>query len=207
MNNPFINHYYINLEERKDRNKNAINELSKLGVHPNRFNAIKTDIGIVGCGLSHFRVIQEAKKKDLPYVCIFEDDVVIKNPDLLIRKVNKLINKNFDVLLLGGNNFKPYEDRDEYNGDYIKVSRCYTNTAYIVKNHYYDTILENLNEGIVKLCQTNNRNYSLDAYSHILQRRDNWFLITPICIYQKEGYSDIENKNVNYKSLMLNYDK
>lgn len=203
MNNPFINHYYINLEERKDRDKNAINELSKLGIKPNRFNAIKTENGIVGCCLSHFRTIQEAKQRDLPFVCIFEDDLVIKNPDLLTRKVKKLMDREWDVLLLGGNNFKPFIEYD----DYVKVSRCFTTTAYIVKNHYYDTILQNLNEGLKLLLQTGNRDYSLDAYNHILQRRDNWFLITPICIYQREGYSDIEKRDVNYKSLMLNYDK
>lgn len=202
--NLFTNHYYINLEERRDRDTNAINELSKLGIKPNRFNAIKSEQGIVGCCLSHMRIIQEAKQKNLPYVCIFEDDVVIKNPELLTRKVKKLmVNQSWDVLLLGGNNFKPFIEYD----DYVKVSRCFTTTAYIVRNHYYDKYLNNLNEGLQLLLQTGNRNYSLDAHNHILQREDTWLLITPICIYQKEGYSDIENKVVNYRSLMLNYDK
>tara|TARA_R110000787_G_scaffold136724_8_gene249274 strand:- start:586 stop:1194 length:609 start_codon:yes stop_codon:yes gene_type:complete len=201
--NIFQNHYYINLTERIDRNQNAIEQLSKLGIQPNRMNAVKTEMGIVGCALSHLRCIQEAQINNYPYVCIFEDDIVIKNEHLLSRKVKKLINEPFDVLMLSGNNFRPFEEHD----DYIKVSKCFTTGAYIIKAHYYDTWMKNLNEGIKLLLQTNNRDYSLDMYNHQLQRQDNWWLITPICCYQMPDYSDIEKTNVNYKSIMLNYDK
>ena len=204
--NPFTNHYYINLEERKDRNENAIHELSKLGIKPNRFDAIKTPQGIVGCCLSHIKVILDAKKRGLEYVCIFEDDLIIINPQLLTKKVNKILNdqdKQWDVLLLGGNNFKPFVEYD----DYVKVSRCFTTTAYIIRAHYYDKYLNNLHEGLKLLLQTKNRDYSLDSHNHILQREDTWLLITPILVYQKEGYSDIEKRNVNYKNIMLNYEK
>ena len=203
MSNLFQNHFYINLSEREDRNKNAIEQLSKLGIVPNRMGAIKTEMGIVGCALSHLRCIQEAIIKRYPYVCIFEDDIIIKNENLLIKKVKKLINEDFDVLMLSGNNFRPFEEHD----DYIKVTKCFTTGAYIIKEHYYDTWLNNLNEGIKLLLQTNNRDYSLDAYNHKLQREDKWWLITPICCYQKPDYSDIEYKEVDYMSIMLNYDK
>ena len=203
MSNLFQNHFYINLAEREDRKQNAIEQLSKLGIVPNRMGAIKTEMGIVGCALSHLRCIQEAKIKGYPYVCIFEDDIIIKNENLLIKKVKKLINEDFDILMLSGNNFRPFEEHD----DYIKVTKCFTTGAYIIKEHYYDTWLNNLNEGIKLLLQTNNRDYSLDAYNHKLQREDKWWLITPICCYQMPDYSDIEYKEVDYMSMMLNYDK
>ena len=203
MSNLFQNHFYINLSEREDRKQNAIEQLSKLGIVPNRMGAIKTEMGIVGCALSHLRCIQEAKIKGYPYVCIFEDDIIIKNENLLIKKVKKLINEDFDVLMLSGNNFRPFEEHD----DYIKVTKCFTTGAYIIKEHYYDTWLNNLNEGIKLLLQTKDRDYSLDAYNHKLQREDKWWLITPICCYQMPDYSDIEYKEVDYMSMMLNYDK
>tara|TARA_R110000737_G_scaffold348502_1_gene382451 strand:+ start:217 stop:825 length:609 start_codon:yes stop_codon:yes gene_type:complete len=201
--NVFENHYYINLTDRTDRNENAIKELSKLGITPNRMNAIKTEMGIVGCGLSHLRCIQEAKSKGYPYVAIFEDDIIIDKPNLLIQKVNKLINEDFDVLMLSGNNFRPFEEYD----DYIKVSKCFTTGAYIIKSHYYDTFIDNINNGLKLLLQTGDRNYSIDSFNHELQRQDKWWLITPICCYQMPDYSDIEKEYVNYKNLMLNYDK
>ena len=189
MNNIFKNHFYINLEKRPDRNKHAYNELSKLDIIPNRLNAIEHPVGIIGCALSHIKVINEAKKYNA------------------YRQVNKLINTDFDVLMLSGNNFRPFEEKDEYNGDYIKVSKCFTTGAMIIKKHYYDTWLKNLKEGVEILMRTGDRNYSLDMYNHKLQQKDNWFLVTPICAYQKPDYSDIENNNVNYMNLLLNYDK
>jgi GR25 family glycosyltransferase involved in LPS biosynthesis len=201
--NIFENHYYINLSERTDRNENAIKELSKLNIVPNRIDAVKTKIGIVGCALSHLKCINMAKSNNYPYVCIFEDDIVISRSSLLIRKVKKLIDTDFDVLMLSGNNFKPFIEYD----DYIKVSKCFTTGAYIIKSHYYDTWINNLKEGIQLLLQTQNRDYSLDMYNHQLQRKDKWYLITPICAYQRPDYSDIENRNVDYKNLMLEYDK
>ena len=201
--NIFENHFYINLLERKDRNKNAIHELSKLGIKPNRMNAIKKEKGNIGCSLSHLKCIIEAKDKKYPYVCIFEDDIIIDDEKTLIIKVKKLINKEFDVLLLSGNNFRPFQQYD----DYIKVSKCFTTGAYIIKEHYYDIWISNIKEGVRILLETNNSDYSLDSYNHQLQRNHNWWLITPICAYQKPFYSNIENLYVNYKSLMLNYDK
>ena len=93
MSNLFQNHFYINLAEREDRKQNAIEQLSKLGIVPNRMGAIKTEIGIVGCALSHLRCIQEAKIKRYPYVCIFEDDIIIKNETLDLLKNMMIILK------------------------------------------------------------------------------------------------------------------
>ena len=50
------NHFYINLDERNDRMVHCEEELKKIGLdRPSRFSAIKTKVGIVGCGLSHLR--------------------------------------------------------------------------------------------------------------------------------------------------------
>lgn len=205
MENIFKNHFYINLEKRVDRKIHMENELKKLGIdQPNRFNAIETSWGIVGCGLSHLKVVELAKQNDWNWVCIFEDDLQITDVDLLKSRVSDLINKNFDILLLSGNNFKPFINYDKF----IKVNRCYTTGAYIIKKHYYDTYIENLRESIELLLKYKNRDlYSLDVYTQKLQQRDNWWLIKPICAIQKPDYSDIENVNVNYTDLMTEYNK
>lgn len=201
----FNNHFYINLEKREDRNNNTIKQLKKIGIEkPNRFKAVETDVGIIGCGMSHLQVIKKAKELDWDYVVVFEDDIDIIEPRLLKIKVKSLMSKKWDVLMLGGNNFKPFTVIDN---DSIKVSKCFTTTAYIVRKHYYDTWIDNLQEGINKLIRSSDRQYSLDLYNHSLQRNDNWLLLTPICIIQKRMYSDIENKKVDYQDMMLNYDK
>lgn len=203
--NIFNNHFYINLDERKDRKQFMEKELKKLDIIPNRIEAVKMKNGAVGCSLSHIKCIEEAIKSNYDYVTIFEDDIEIIKLDLLKEKVNKLINKDFDILLLSGNNFEPF---DYIDNDHIKVNKCLTSGSYIIKKHYYNTYLNNLKEGVEKLFKSNNKkNFSLDVYSQILQKKDKWFLLIPICIIQKPNYSNIENKNVNYTKLMLNWDK
>ena len=64
-------------------------------------------------------------------------------------------------------------------------------------------------EGLNKLMQDQKKGtlYAIDKYWLHLQKRDRWFLIIPLTVIQKEGYSDIENKTVNYTRLMTNVNK
>jgi hypothetical protein len=201
------NHFYINLDERNDRLVACEAELKKIGLdRPCRFSAIKTKQGIVGCGMSHLTCIETAKKDNLPYVCIFEDDIVISKPNKLRNQVNRILESGveWDVLCLGGNAFKPHK---EVGDDYVIVNRMYCGTAYIVKQHYYDTMIDNIRDGLSKLVATGNRDFSWDAHWIQLQQQDRFLLVSPPTVYQRADYSDIENKNVDYKNLMLEINK
>lgn len=205
--NLIANHFYINLDKRNDRMISCEEELNKLGlVRPNRFAAIEHKMGIIGCGMSHLKCIQMAKEENLPYVTIFEDDIVIPKPNQVKNIVNRILESKveWDIILLSGNNFKPNKEEHE---DYSIVQRCYTTTAYIIKKDFYDIYIENLKEGLLLLMNTKSRDYSLDAYWIKLQIKYRFLLINPLSIYQKPDYSDIENKEVDYHHIMLNNDK
>ena len=50
--------------------------------------------------------------------------------------------------------------------------------------------------------------FAIDRYWMQLQKTDNWYLIVPLSVVQLDGFSDIENKNINYyKNAMLDLDK
>jgi hypothetical protein len=91
----------------------------------------------------------------------------------------------------------------------IQVSNCQTTTGYIVRAHYYDTLMENYRAGINQLMRhpAQKLDYAIDRYWFELQRRDRWFLITPLSVVQREDYSDIEQRMTNYGHLMLDLDK
>ena len=134
-------------------------ELKSIGINkPNRFNAYEEEIGLVGCAKSHIKCLEIAKEKKWPFVCIFEDDVVFINSYKVIDKINKYINYDYDVLYIGAwlrnNKYKIiYEDL-------LKVDYTCCLHAYIVKNHYYDILLNNLNEGLqLKLSDPDNFEY------------------------------------------------
>lgn len=199
---------YINLETRPDRNVRVLNELKKIGVtEPERFKAIKLDNGALGCSMSHLKCVELTKQKDYDYVLICEDDIEFLDHELFLLQLNKFLvsDINWDVVLVAGNNMLPYKP---INDTCIQIYNCQTTTGYIVKKHYYDTLIKNYKEGIQNLIKNpDNNEYKIDKHWFKLQRSDNWYLIIPLTIVQREDYSDIEKKTTNFKNYMLNYNK
>ena len=94
-------HIYINLDKRGGRNTKTIKQLMKLGItKPNRFSAIEHEYGIIGCALSHIKVIENAIDKELPYICVFEDDIDIIEARTSKSKVDRLIENTSFLLFL-----------------------------------------------------------------------------------------------------------
>ena len=203
------NTLYINLEHRTDRLTHVTKELEKLGIQGERFNAIKTTVGAIGCTMSHIKCLELAKARNYETVFICEDDIAFLNPQVLLDSLQKFYeNKTieWDVLLIGGNNVPPYEKTTDYC---IRVSNCQTTTGYIVKQHYYDVLIQNFRESVQGLLKnpTNKQQYALDMYWKQLQRINRWYMLFPFTVVQCESYSDIEEKVVDYRGLMLDVDK
>ena len=88
--------------KRINKNNECISTLQEFGINePIRFNAIKHDIGLIGCVKSHIKCIELAKERQYPFVCIFEDDIYFIDSDKLILYINRYINIDYDVLYLG----------------------------------------------------------------------------------------------------------
>ena len=146
-----INHsFYINLESRPDRKNHVEKQLNTIGIISNRFNAIRLPNGALGCSMSHLKCIEIAKENDWEHVLIVEDDIKFLNPELFITQLNKFFNlhSDWDVVLIAGNNLPPHEIIDD---TCVKVSRCQTTTGYIVKKQYYNTLIDNIRNGITNL--------------------------------------------------------
>jgi GR25 family glycosyltransferase involved in LPS biosynthesis len=200
--------FYINLESRPDRKKHIEQQLNLLGINADRFNAIKLPNGALGCSMSHLKCLEIAKQNNWPHLLIIEDDILFLNHKLFKKQLNTFLtsHKEWDVILIGGNNVPPYTKIDE---TCVKVSTCQTTTGYLVNAHYFDTLIQNFRTGIKKLIQFPDLHkiYAIDKFWFSLQQRDNWFLITPLTVIQREGFSDIENKKTNYSSLLLDLNK
>jgi GR25 family glycosyltransferase involved in LPS biosynthesis len=209
---------YINLESRADRRAHVEAQLAALKTSGDngmphlaaeRFNAIKhATSGAIGCSMSHMRCIQLAKQRGWDHVLVCEDDVLFTDVPLFLTQLSKFMTTvpEWDVLLLAGNNIPPYR---VVNDACVQVGSCQTTTAYIVRAHYYDTLIANYRAGIHKLMRnpTQKIDYAIDRYWFELQRLDRWFLITPLSVVQREDYSDIEERVTNYGHLMLDLDK
>jgi len=201
--------FYINLASRTDRKKQVEEQLFNVGLTcAQRFEAIKLDDGRVGCSMSHLKCLSKAKAENWDHVLICEDDIEFLNPGLFINQLNTFLSKhnNWDVVLLAGNNVPPYtRDGDEC----VKVARCQTTTGYLVNGHYFNTLIENIKNGITNLLREPGKHihYAIDRYWFSLQQKDDWYLLTPLSVVQRAGYSDIEKKVTNFVKAMTDLDK
>jgi hypothetical protein len=196
---------YINLDIRRDRKEHVEKELKKIGFSDiTRFPAIKTPNGSFGCSLSHLKILQTAKEYNLPHILIVEDDIQFNDPLLFTEQFNKFlkINSTWDVVLLAGNNGGPFIVENDCS---VKVTKCQTTTGYLVHCHYYDTLIDNIKEGLQLLMKEPHKHflYAIDKYWFKLQEKYNWYLITPLSVIQKPDYSNIEKRVTNYSTAML----
>ena len=200
--------FYINLTSRPDRKQHVETQLNAIGINAERFNAIKLPNGALGCSLSHLKCLETAKANSWPHLLIVEDDIKFLKPDIFITQLNKFLSnhKSWDVVLIGGNNVPPYTKIDD---TCVKVSMCQTTTGYLVNAHYFDTLIDNFRCGIQNLIKFPEQHvkYAIDKYWFQLQRRDNWLLIIPLTVTQREDYSDIEKGLTNYTRGMIDLDK
>ena len=201
--------FYINLDTRPDRKAHVERQLQSIGItNAQRFKAIKLDNGALGCSMSHLKLMETAKQNNWDHILIVEDDILFLKPDIFVNQMNSFLQKQtkFDVLLLGGNNMPPFEQIDD---TCVKVSRCQTTTGYLVKNHYFDTLIHNYRNGIAKLLKEpqNHVLFAIDKYWFTLQSKHDWYLLIPLTVTQREDYSDIEKRATNYSRVMLDLDK
>lgn len=202
------NIFYINLEHRTDRKQHVETQLDLIGLKGTRFNAIKMENGAVGCSMSHLKLLQLALKSGLDHILIVEDDILFLDPELFRSQLDLFFQKpkSWDVILFAGNNMPPYEKIDD---TCVKVSQCQTTTGYLVNGHYIEKLLNNVKMGLTNLIKEpeSHAKYAIDKQWFSLQKTDNWFLITPLTVVQREDYSDIEKKVINYQEVMIDLDK
>jgi hypothetical protein len=180
---------YINLEHRFDRRIEIELELSKLPFTFERVDAIKTNPGIIGCGQSHLKCLKIAKERGYRGVWIFEDDFTFTMPIADVMKTLKGIMSNIDVIL-GAYNLVGC-DVVAVDDGMLKGIDVQTASCYIVFEHYYDTMIANLEEGNAKLVETGEHwNYANDQYWKRLQKGDCWMCVNPRFGIQRASYSD-----------------
>jgi glycosyl transferase family 25 len=207
------NAIYINLDIRIDRRMIFEKQMEELHARDPadysfypvaRFSAIYHEHGAIGCSKSHLECLRIAKNNGWDHVLIFEDDAFFIHPEILVHQVNSFLSRfheAWDVLLLSGNNFPPFKIESP---DCFRVANCQVATAYLVCSRYYDTLIQNFEEALAGLTAdpANKPEFACDMYWKRLQRVDRWYLITPVCVIQRAGYSDIEKQDVNYEKMM-----
>lgn len=199
--------YVINLKARTDRWEHFQAEQKFLNLPVKRFNAIdgKTcgihpaippypgwtvmSYGNLGNVLSQRAILEEAKKNKYDNVLILEDDVEFDKT----ANIDKFLDKvpyNWDMIYFGGNHMTPLLPINK------TVGKCvYTLTAHaiLIRNTMYDKLLE-VTKGLWA---------PIDLYYSLVQTTNNVYAPLQPIAWQIAGYSDIEEKHVDYSQYLL----
>ena len=222
--------YIINLEERTDRWKDCVTQLNNYNINKSkytRFNAIKPDLlkynksiysgfniilsrkknyiqGALGCKLSHMNILEKYKSDTNKTILILEDDFVLCNNfkeefENIINYLDTLLSWNMCYLGFSINskhNSKTTDLNSELGNNTtnkIKIlKKCHTTHAYLINTSFIPQLLN--------IC--NNEPKEIDVCYTIAQEKYEIYGVYPCLITQKEGFSNILNKNVNYNFLI-----
>tara|TARA_Y100000591_G_C21640920_1_gene597794 strand:- start:150 stop:803 length:654 start_codon:yes stop_codon:yes gene_type:complete len=209
--------FIINLESRPDRKEQILNEMKKQNISENNYEFFKAirptpeevmewnpkyceynkryinpdkfvgyTQGCLGCLKSHVEICRIALDRGYENILILEDDTeFVKSIDNLI-KYSKGINNNYDMLYLAGRHIH----KNNNTISTIKSNDILTTGSYCIKKPAMEYLIKNIN------------NYSKEIdvfYVENIQQNFDCYLCIPNITKQRDGYSDIQQNNVNYK--------
>lgn len=190
--------FVISLEHRFDRRNYVVNLFKKENLNFSFFDAVNGQEldytgpllkGEEGIRQSHLALLKQAKADDLDYIFVLEDDVVLC--ENFTSSLNNILENSpgFDILYLGGAHKWPPV---KYNQYLWKIFNTVTLHAVIIKKSIYGELINTIE---------NNPDIPVDdAYALLQPNNKAYCSILPLA-WQKDDYSDIQNKFVKYDWL------
>ena len=206
LNKFFDKIYCINLDSRTDRWDECQQMFSKYNLEVERFSAFEPNVEATCCISNkkfslirtHREIIKICRENGLNNVLIFEDDVEFCDylPGYTKASLEERFNNSishlpndWNVLYLGCGNYT--NNRSLVGGELYKIGYGLTTHAIAINKNFYDTIIDKLEVPFQEL----------DTIYCELLYKHNCFSYYPNLISQRESFSDIENKHVNYDGL------
>lgn len=208
--------FCINLDERKDRWEKCLENFNKLNIlHKiERFPAVKFNhsdekykkfLGRAGCCMSHFKILKNAKEKNISNYLVLEDDFeLLFDEKITVNNLNKSLQelpKDWDILYLGGNLDNSYgiNPISKYSENLFKLNSSHTTHALAFNCKIYNTLLENAPD-TNSIFDWINENEAIDVFlSKRILRNYNSFISNPMLFLQSASFSDIEHNFYDYR--------
>jgi hypothetical protein len=193
--------YVINLDRRPDRYDEFITELVKHKIDVvERFSAIdgngfidkneKLLAGELGVLMSHLEIIKKCKEEKVKNVLILEDDVCFTDEINNLDEYMSNTPNDWDFIYFGGNH-KYGQPPQLINDKIIKLNYTVALQCVAINNSVFDVI-----EIILSKMEK-----QVDAYYAELHNRFSAYGFYPNMAKQKLGFSDIQNRMVDYTNF------
>lgn len=195
---------YINLAHRTDRKEHVIHEIHKICADDSkihRIDAILTEPGALGCGLSHIKALEYAMAHpEWKTVLILEDDFTFHGDDTAALSTALHTLLTFSKMEIGLLSYNHSVLRYEDTSPSIKrVLYSQTTSSYCIRSSYVPTLLQNMRESTTDMrIRGKTHENCVDIHWTILQPHGQWYALFPAIGYQYDNYSDIEKRVTQY---------
>jgi hypothetical protein len=182
---------YINLDRRTDRRSEMEQQLRDMGLSGERFSAIQTDPGFIGCAQSHLAVLELARDRGWDNVLVLEDDFLfLFDREGVDQRLNAFFDLKipYDVLMFGHN----IQKSEPYNNVVCRAINVQSATGYLVHSRFYDTLINTFRQAVPLLSTTHKHwLYANDQSWKCLQPISQWFCMNVRMGRNRPGYSDL----------------
>lgn len=195
--------YVINLDRRPDRYELFKEELKKHNIQEvERYPAIdgnlmenKTNLlpGELGILLTHLQIIRDCIKNDVKNVLILEDDVCFTDEIKNLEDYMTLVPKDWEFIYFGGNHVYG-ESPERLNDKIIKLNFTVALQCVAINGSIFEAL-----EAILS-----NMDKQVDALYAYLHDRFNAYGFYPNMATQTAGFSDIQERFVDYSNFFKN---
>jgi glycosyl transferase family 25 len=195
----------INLPHRTDRKINFLSQSKKYDLGKFEFfnaingnslnNPYRISNGNFGLILSNIEILKRAKEDNLKNILIIEDDCVFNDNIKNIDSYLQLVPDDWNMIYLGGNHNTWWNGTSEpvvINDKIIKLHYTFTTHFVVINSNIFDLVIEELSKFL----------NPIDVIYTTIQKKYNVYCTRDNIATQQEGYSDIENKFVNYSNLI-----
>ena len=158
---------------------------------PHNYNISNGNVGLI---MSNIEILKEAKEKNYNSILILEDDCYFTDEIKNIDSYMDQLPNDWDMFYLGGNHNTVVGSNPpiKINEKIVKLHHTFTTHFVAINNTVYDILLERLSTFVDPI----------DVIYTTIQKTHNVYCTSETIAKQINGYSDIENRVVDYHWLI-----
>lgn len=187
--------YCLNLERNVQRWIDSSVQFHNVGLHDvERINCIESlENRYISFNQSHYDTVKKGFETGKPFA-IFEDDIIFDPIWKHIAEASNQLPMEWDALFLGANICGEWQMPTKFTNNISRLHNAWMTHAILYSTKGAKYIIDNFRRDEISA-----ENPVYDEWLRInLMPRWNTFLLTPMSCYQRPGYSDVWQRDVEY---------
>lgn len=190
---PFHTAYCLNLERNIQRWVDSQKQFSNVGITAERINCIESEENrYLSFNKSHYDTVKKGYDTGQPFA-IFEDDIVFDTHYKHIEEATGQLPPEWELLYLGGNFMGDWNMPVKVGSHLSLLPNAWQTHAIVYNRSAAKFVIDNFDPGTFPV-------YDEWLRVNAMPRRQT-YLVTPMIAYQRPGYSDIWQHNVDYLAV------